>query len=103
MASKFRLLIQNEAIEEMDRLYQLACFDKPMAAKKFIQGLKKTIFDLKRFPKRGTLCRLKIPLPNTEIRFISYKGYLIFYQIKGNVVTVLHLLGPGRDWMKLYF
>jgi plasmid stabilization system protein ParE len=101
MAKKFKVQFQPSAVDDLDRLYQFISFDKPNAARKFISVLKKKVFDLAYFPRRGALCRFPGSV-GKEVRFISHKGYLIFYTLTDLKVIVLHLTGPGKNWLALF-
>lgn len=100
MASLFRVTIKEAAIEELDRIYQLAAKDKPVSAKKFINKIKHKITSLSKFPKRGSTCKLPA-LTQLEIRFLVVEHYMIFYTIKERTVDILHITSPGKDWMDL--
>ena len=98
----YRVRFQAEAIDELDRIYQFIYADSLARTRRFMAALKKQILDLKHLPQRGTRARLlETPASDTEIRFIEYKGYLIFYTIDKTDVVVLHCAGPGQDWLLL--
>lgn len=99
MAKKFKVRITEEAVDDLDRLYRYIVKDGVVRARKFIGELKKKIHDLRNLPKRGALCHL---FTGSQIRFLSHRGYLIFYEIEDNEVFILHITGPGQDWMSLF-
>ena len=99
MAKQFRVRITEEAIEDLDRLYRYIIGDGVSRAGKFIGELKKKIGDLRKFPRRGARFRL---IADSEVRFLSYRGYLVFYEIENNNIFILHITGPGQDWMSLF-
>lgn len=99
---KYKLRLQREAFDDLDYIYRYISQDSLRNAKRFIKGLQKKIRSLKSFPKRGSLCRIVISDIFEELRFISYKGYLIFYDVKKDGVIILHISGPGQDWMNLF-
>ncbi len=102
-AKGYRVRIQQEAIDELDRLYRFILRDSKTRAAKFIQELKKTVLSLKHFPRRGTRAHiLEKPEMAQEIRFLNYKGYVLFYALNKNEVLVLHVTGPGQDWVALF-
>ena len=100
MATKFKIHIQQEAIDELDHIYQYFFNEAPRSARSFVANLKKRILCLKNLPYRGTRVRILENSKNKrEIRFIEYKKYLIFYTVTERDVTILHLAGPGQNWI----
>lgn len=99
MPKAYKVVISEEALEDLDRLYRFIGRDGVGRAGRFLDELKRKAFDLKYFPNRGASCRL---LPGVEIRFLSHHGYLVFYQIKKDLVDILRVTGPGQDWLALF-
>lgn len=100
---RYRVKIQDEALDELDAIYSFICQDSAANAKNFVRLLKNKILKLTEFPHRGTRIKLLEDEDSKgEIRFIEYKGYLIFYTILQKEVIVLHVTGPGQDWMRLF-
>lgn len=100
---RFRVSIQEEAIDDLDRIYAFVFRDSPSRARKFIRQLQKKILSLRDLPRRGS----RVPLleydeQTGQIRFIEHQGYLIFYTVHQKEVLVLHVTGPGQDWMQLF-
>ncbi len=102
MPRKFTVRIQREAAAELDHIYAYLYRQAPHAAVKFLMTLKKKVLTLRSFPYRGTQVRL-LAHPKDKIvpRFIEHNGYLIFYKVEQNIVFVLHIAGPGQDWIQL--
>lgn len=102
MAIKFKVHIQQEAVDELDHIYQYLFNEAPRSARSFVGNLKKRILSLKSLPYRGTRVRiLEDPKSKREIRFIEHKKYLIFYTVIERDVTILHVAGPGQNWIQL--
>ena len=100
---RYQVIIQQEAIDELDAIYRFIFEDSPAHGRSFVKKLKKAVLSLKTFPRRGSRATLlEEGTPNAEIRFIEYKGYLIFYTIEGNKVIILHITGPGQNWNQFF-
>lgn len=103
MSKKYRVKIQKEAVDDIDQIYRFIAQDKSSAARKFSAELKKKILGLSIFPTRGSPCRLfDQGHAFNDLRFVTHQGYLIFYEVKENEVLILHVTGPGQDWMNLF-
>ena len=99
----FQVNMRREAVDDLDEIRRFIQNDSFARARSFLSALKWKILGLKRFPHRGSRARLLgLNVKDPEIRFSEYKGYLMFYVVEGNVVTVLHVSGPGQDWMRLF-
>lgn len=102
MPRKFIVWIQREAIAELGQIHAYLHRQAPHVAVKFLAALRKKILSLKMFPYRGTQVKMLAQPKDKNIpRFVEYNGYLIFYKVEQNTVFVLHIAGPGQDWMQL--
>lgn len=100
--ARYQLKIQDEAVDELDRIYSFICEGSTLQAKKFLGSLKKKILGLRDLPRRGTRVKLlEDHATPAELRFIEHNGYLIFYTIDKKAVIVVHITGPGQDWIRL--
>lgn len=100
---RYRVSIQEEAVDDLDRIYSFISQDSPGRAKRFVRELRRRILSLGNMPTRGA----RVPLlegdkQSGQIRFIEHQGYLIFYTLHQREVIVLHVTGPGQDWMRLF-
>jgi plasmid stabilization system protein ParE len=103
LAKGYRIRIQQEAIDELDEIYRYIFRDSPTHARIHIRNLKNKIRSLRTFPRRGSRARLLEDHERlVEIRFIGYKGYLVFYTIDKNEVIILHISSPGQNWIDLF-
>lgn len=101
---RYRVKIQDEAVDELDRIYSFICEDSASRARSFLRALKSGIFSLRELPRRGTRVQLlEDETSPGEVRFLEHRGYLIFYTTDEKEVTVLHVTGPGQNWMRLFF
>lgn len=98
MTPKYKVIIQDEVIDELNEIYSFIAQDHPQNAKKFISELKEKIRSLKTMPERGSLCPEWQPDSETITRFITYKGYSIVYAIIELKVYIAHILSPGLNW-----
>lgn len=98
MARRFRVLVQEEVIDEVEEIYSFIAQNHPGNAKKLTAELKSKIRSLKTFPERGTLCPEWQPDDRTPTRFVTHKGYSIIYCIVESEVRIVHVLGPGLNW-----
>lgn len=74
----------------------------PIAAKNTIEGIIKSISDLKTLDNIG----VKVFLPNgmeTDYRFIQYNNYLIFYRSSGSDVFIDRIMHKSRDYVNVLF
>lgn len=93
-----------EAVEDLDEIYDYIYFEKqnPIAAKNTVQGIKKSIEDLKTLDNIG----IKLILPGeieTPYRFIQYKNFLTFYRQKNNNIFIDRIIYGKRDYTQLLF
>ncbi len=102
-ARGYRVRIQQEAVDDLDKIYRYVFQDSPLRAKAYIKNLKVKILSLRDFPRRGSRARLlEGRAVREEIRFIEHKGYLVFYTIDKREVIILHVTGPGQNWIRLF-
>jgi plasmid stabilization system protein ParE len=100
---RYRVKIQDEVVDELDSIYSFIFEDSPSRAKGFIRSLQKKILNLREWPLRGRRVQLLEGKGSPgKIRFVEHKGYLIFYTLHQKEVIVLHVTGPGQNWMQLF-
>ncbi len=100
MATTYKVTLKQGAFDDLDKIYQFISQDSPVRAKQFLSRLQKQISALKKFPFRGSSLSLLGPELAQRIRYISYQGYMVFYEITAADVRVLHITGPGQDWLR---
>ncbi len=90
-------------MDELDEIYRFIQQSFPGRAKSFLKALQNKILSLKKFPHRGSRAKiLEEQEEGYEVRFIEYKHYLIFYTVDEKKVNILHLAGPGENWVKWF-
>ena len=102
MSRLYKIVIHEDAVDELDHIYQLISQDSKTNAKRFIKYLKQNILNLKKFPRRGSLCKIINHNVFNELRFITHNGYQIFYDIDAEIVKILHIAGPGQEWLSFF-
>jgi plasmid stabilization system protein ParE len=102
-SKRYRIRIQKEAVDELDQIYRYIFKESPSHAKGFVKDLKRKILSLKMFPYRGSRAHLLEDQEDLkEVRFLEHKEYLIFYVVEEAEVTILHIAGPGQNWVDLF-
>ena len=97
----YRVKIQQEAVDDLDRVYAFIAGEAPGRGKKFVRSLRKKILSLKTLPYRGT--RVRIFEDDTDLsgmRFLVHHSYLIFYTVNNKEVVIHHVTGPGQNWLE---
>ena len=72
----------------MNRQLSYIAYDSPVNARKFRDGLKKSIHKIKEQPYSN---RRSIFFDDDNIRDLTYKGYTIVYRITENTIEVFGL------------
>ncbi len=100
---RYRVQIQDEVVDDLDRIYSFIFEDSPSRARNFVRSLQKKILSLATLPRRGSRALLleDDECPG-EVRFVEHRGYLIFYTFDEKEVIVLHVTSPGQDWVRLF-
>lgn len=90
---KLKLHISNQAIEDLADIWAYIALDNSKVADNFIEQLHKTCELLTTMPEMGR-SRDELYL---GLRGISYKGYMIFYQISPNAISIVRILNGCMD------
>lgn len=71
-------------------------------AKRLVNELREKSKGLDRLPSKGSFPRDRV-LKSAEFRFVTYKGYLIFYLIeeKSKTVNVMAIFNAKKDYMRV--
>jgi plasmid stabilization system protein ParE len=100
MKSKIRY--SHQALRDIDAIVQYVAFDlnNPEAAKKIVDGIRRSIAILDIFPASGAR------LPSSKYsdgsyRFVKYKSYLAFYLEKDSKVLIVRIVYKKRNYEKL--
>ena len=100
---KYRVKIQKEAIRDVDRIIGWIAEKSRPKARSFLKKLQAKILSLGEFPERGVRARLLESSGESPIvRWVEFKKHLIFYSVQADTVFILHVTGPGQDWLRLF-
>lgn len=103
MAEEYRIILQPEAYEGMERAYTYFEQDSPERAHRWAAGLMDAIDSLKTFPARCPRAPEDRFFPQ-EIRQLLYgKGgsiYRILFTITGDTVSVLHIRHSAQEILR---
>jgi plasmid stabilization system protein ParE len=89
-----KVVLSRRALGDLTAIGQFIAADNPSRAKSFVDELQAVAQRLVVTPRGFPL----VPrLEERGIRRRSWKGYGIYYAIEGQVILVLHILGPGQD------
>lgn len=102
MSKNFRVLIHPDAETDLEKISAFIAESHPQNAKRFLMLLRKRISELRHFPLRGSQCSFAMSEKSQPIRYLTFKGYLVFYEVISDQVVVLHVTAPGMDWMKSF-
>ena len=70
-------------------------------ADKYVAGFRNAIRQKRKYPKTGT--PLSYMGEFTGIYYVTFKDYIAFYWIHGNLIEVARVLFSGSDYMKTLF
>lgn len=97
---EYNVLLTEHARDDLKSIYEYIAFDllSPDAASSLIKGILATSKGLNSFPNRNPLFHEE-PWKSTEVRFVPYKNYIIFYKVDDTykTVTVARIMFGGRD------
>ncbi|PWK48624.1 type II toxin-antitoxin system RelE/ParE family toxin [Pleionea mediterranea] len=81
------------ALEDLNDIAEYIALDKPVAAKKLVQKIFKSVKRLKDFPKSG-----KVPddLRDSRYREIVVGPCRVFYRVEPNTVFILYVMRSER-------
>ena len=100
---KYKIKILQPALDEIDGLCAFIQKNSSRQASIFLDNIWKKISSLKTFPYRGARAKVfETESLSLEVRFLEYKGYLVLYTIESSGVIILHVTGPGQDWISLF-
>lgn len=95
-----KVVFSPDADADLGSIFDHIARDDRQRAGTFIAELSQAAFDLERFPLAWPL------VPRYEhfgFRRKVYKGYLIFFDVGGETVTILRILGGSRNYEQILF
>ncbi|MCM1035588.1 MAG: type II toxin-antitoxin system RelE/ParE family toxin [Paludibacter sp.] len=94
-----KIELSPNAREDLLQLSDVITFDyfSPLTAKRYIEGLNKTINSLSLFPDRHPIQRRKYirQMYGTDIRRVNYKKMAILYTFNNDVVYIVRIMSGG--------
>jgi toxin ParE1/3/4 len=90
-----RVRLTDAARRDIGEIVKWIAKDSPARAKSFGKELMASCRALKDFPEAFPIVALKF---GGEIRRKTYRNYLIFYNISGKVVEIVHVIQGARDF-----
>lgn len=102
--NKYRILLTKNAKDDLIEIRNYITYDllSPDISKKFIYGLRKSISQLYYFPYKFPQIETKY-IDGQSYRYMPYKNFLIFYEIKELEYTIhiLRILYKKRNWAEI--
>lgn len=93
------VVISPRALDDLDAIHRYIATDNPERAETFVDELFAAAQALsENAPRYAVVPRFKL----LEIRSVSYRRYLILYQIVGGTVGVLRIVHGARDLTNLF-
>lgn len=93
-----RAIAQLEAIRSFIR----DDYGNPRAAKRIIDAITAQCASLKQFPQSGTALSARFGL-DTDVRYLVCEGYLIFYRVEGEYVSIGAVIHGKTDYLHILF
>jgi len=90
---KYKLIISNQAILDLNEIWLYIATDSTVAADKFIDLLYEKCELLKNMPEAGRKRDELLP----GIRSLVVYNYIVFYRKKENCVEIIRILNGYRD------
>ena len=88
-----KLIISDQAAEDLEEIWQHIGIDNPAAADKFVEVIYEKCLHIEENPEIGRNRDELLP----GIRCLPVKKYLIFYRIKIKAVQIVRILSGYRD------
>ena len=77
-------------------------YRNPKAARRITDAIFTQCADLKQFPQSGTALSARFEV-DTDIRYLVCEGYMIFYRIEGEFVSIGAVIHGKTDYLHLLF
>ena len=77
-------------------------YGNPKAARRITDAIFAQCADLKQFPQSGTALSARFEV-DTDIRYLVCEGYMIFYRIEGEFVSIGAVIHGKTDYLHLLF
>ncbi len=100
MRKKTAVKLLPQAEEDFLEIIDFIAEDKPLAAEKMAERFEKAFMLLSENPMAGRTAR-ESRLKLLQYRVLVIDPYLLFYQIKNNIVFVFRILHGARDYSNI--
>lgn len=77
-------------------------YGNPKAAKRITDSIFAQFASLKQLPQSGTALSARFSI-DTDVRYLVCEGYMIFYRIEGDFVSVGAVLHGSTDYLRVLF
>ncbi|MGN1015187.1 MAG: type II toxin-antitoxin system RelE/ParE family toxin [Butyricicoccus sp.] len=77
-------------------------YGNPKSAKRIIDAILSQCASLKQFPQSGTALSARFGI-DTDIRYLVCEGYMIFYRIEGQYVSIGAVIHGKADYLHILF
>jgi toxin ParE1/3/4 len=102
--SKYRIRYAQQAVDDMDAIFDYIFLEDQDAAQKMLSDFKKSIERLAESPYIGAAIRTDEPVMITAgYRYLAVSPYLIFYRVADSEVRIGRILHSRQDWLQLLF
>ena len=102
--AEYRIRYAQQAVDDLDAIFDYICLDNPDAARKMLQSFKISIGRLASTPYLGAALRTDSPLLiSSGYRYIVVSPYLVFYRVVDDEVRIGRILHSRQDWLSLLF
>ena len=100
----FRIRYTQQAMDDLDAIFDYICLDNPDAARKMLQAFRTGIEKLTATPYLGAALRTDSPMMiSSGYRYIVVSPYLVFYRVVDQEVRIGRILHSRQDWLSLLF
>ena len=102
--AEYRIRYAQQAVDDLDAIFDFICLDDPEQARKILQAFKSSISRLASAPFLGAALRTDSPLlVFAGYRYIVVSPYLVFYRVVEGEVRIGRILHSRQDWLSLLF
>ena len=102
--AEYRIRYTQQAIDDLDAIFDYICLDDPDAARNNLNKFKSSIEKLAATPYHGAALRTdSTVMIAAGYRYIVVSPYLVFYRVVDSEVRIGRILHSRQDWLSLLF
>lgn len=102
--AEYRIRYTQQAIDDLDAIFDYICLDDPDAARNNLNKFKSSIEKLAATPYHGAALRTdSAVMIAAGYRYIVVSPYLVFYRVVDSEVRIGRILHSRQDWLSLLF